>query len=69
MKPILSDLKQLLIVSEVIISVDDLKKYDYCNVEVQKFEGVRCERCWNYFNERYIIDDICPRCYEVVNED
>ncbi|MCI9084366.1 MAG: isoleucine--tRNA ligase [Bacilli bacterium] len=69
LKPILSDLKQLLIVSEVIISVDDLKKYDYCNVEVQKFEGVRCERCWNYFNERYIIDDICPRCHEVVNED
>jgi len=69
LKPILENLKQLLIVSDVIITPNELKKYDYCEVEVQKMNGIRCERCWNYFDERFIIDDICPRCHEVINED
>ncbi len=69
LKPILDNLKQLLIVSEVIITPNELKKYDYCGVDVQKMNGKRCERCWNYFDERFIIDDICPRCHEVLNED
>lgn len=69
LKPILDNLKQLLIVSEVIITPNELKKYDYCEVDVQKMNGKRCERCWNYFDERFIIDDICPRCHEVLNED
>ncbi len=69
LKPILDNLKQLLIVSDVVITPNELKKYDYCEVDVQKMNGKRCERCWNYFDERFIIDDICPRCHEVVNED
>ena len=69
LKPILPNLKQLLIVSDVVITPNELKKYDYCEVDVQKFNGKRCERCWNYFDERYIIDDICPRCHEVIQED
>ena len=66
--PILPNLKQLLIVSDVVMSTNDLNKYDYCEVEVSKFNGVRCERCWNYFDELDITDNICPRCHEVVNE-
>jgi len=69
LRPILDNLKQLLIVSDVVITPNELKKYDYCEVDVQKMNGVRCERCWNYFDERFIIDDICPRCHEVVKED
>ncbi len=68
LKPIIANLKQLLIVSDVIITVDNLTKYDYCEVKIAKFNGVMCERCWNYFNEKDITDNICPRCHEVVNE-
>ncbi len=66
--PILPKLKQLLIVSDVIMSTNDLTKYDYCEVEINKFNGVRCERCWNYFDELDIIDNICPRCHDVIDE-
>ena len=68
LQPILANLKQLLIVSDVVITVDELPKYDYAEVKITKFNGVRCERCWNYFNEKDITDDVCPRCYEIVNE-
>ncbi len=66
LKPILSNLKQLLIVSDVVLTTDELKNYDYCKVEVTKFKGERCERCWNYFDEMDLTDHICPRCHEVV---
>ena len=69
LSPLLTHLKQLLIVSDVVITPNELKKYDYCGVEIQKFEGVRCERCWNYFDERDIVNNICPRCQEVIKED
>ena len=68
LSPILPNLKQLLIVSDVVITVDSLPKYDYCEVAISKFNGVRCERCWNYFKESDIVDDVCPRCHEVINE-
>ena len=68
LSPILPNLKQLLIVSDVVITVDSLTKYDYCEVAISKFNGVRCERCWNYFKESDIVDDVCPRCHEVINE-
>ncbi|MEI3508180.1 MAG: class I tRNA ligase family protein, partial [Bacilli bacterium] len=53
--PILPNLKQLLIVSDVVMSTNDLNKYDYCEVEVSKFNGIRCERCWNYFDELILL--------------
>lgn len=67
LKELLPNLKQLLIVSDVVISAQDLKQYDYCGVEIKKFEGIRCERCWNYFDENDMIDDICPRCHDAIN--
>ena len=66
LKPILSHLKQLLIVSDVILTAEELSKYEYSGVQVQKFEGERCERCWNYFNEIDLTDHLCPRCHEIV---
>ncbi len=68
LKPIISNLKQLFIVSDVIITAEDLPKYEYCKVKVQKFDGVRCERCWNYFNEEDLTDHLCPRCQVVMEE-
>ena len=69
LKPILSNLKQLLIVSDVVISADDLEKYDYCRVLISKFDGERCERCWNIFDSKDLTDSLCPRCLDVVKED
>ena len=47
-------------------SIEELSKYEYSGVQVQKFEGERCERCWNYFNEIDLTDHLCPRCHEIV---
>lgn len=69
LKPILTKLKQLFIVSDVVLTVEELPNYEYCGVKVQKFDGERCERCWNYFNEIDLTDHLCPRCHEIVNED
>ncbi len=68
LKPILSNLKQLFIVSDVVLTTEDVTKYEYCSVQVQKFEGERCERCWNYFNEIDLTDNLCPRCHSIIDE-
>ena len=68
LKPILSNLKQLFIVSDVVITAEDLPKYEYSKVKIQKFEGERCERCWNYFNEEDLTNHLCPRCQVVIEE-
>lgn len=68
LKPIISNLKQLFIVSDVIITAEDLPKYEYCKVKIQKFEGERCERCWNYFNEEDLNNHLCPRCQVIIEE-
>lgn len=68
LKEILPNLKQLFIVSDVVITAEDLPKYDYCKVKIQKFEGERCERCWNYFNEKDLNNHLCPRCEEVLKD-
>ncbi len=60
--------KQLLIVSEVVLTNDTLTKYDYCEVLVESFDGIRCERCWNLFDKSEIKNEICTRCSEVVGE-
>ncbi|MBR2840682.1 MAG: isoleucine--tRNA ligase [Bacilli bacterium] len=69
LKPILTNLKQLFIVSDVIITAEDLTKYNYCKVKVVKFDGERCERCWNIFDEKDLTDSLCPRCHKIVKED
>ena len=44
------DLKQLFIVAKVEL-VDDttLEEYETSYIKVEKFNGVQCPRCWNYF--------------------
>ncbi len=62
------NLKQLLIVSDVILTEETLTKYNVCEVKVEKFEGSKCERCWNYYNEEEMVGNICKRCDDVVKE-
>lgn len=54
-------LKQLLIVSKL-----ELNEGDY-SISVKPFEGIKCERCWNLFEESEMEGDICTRCHDVVN--
>lgn len=59
-------LKQLFIVSDVVLTDEELPKYNVAHVKVEKFEGHKCERCWNYFSEEEMEGDICHRCASVV---
>ena len=53
-------LNRLLIVSKV-----ELSKGEY-NIKVEAFNGIKCERCWNLFNEEEMVNDICKRCDSVI---
>lgn len=58
----LNTLKQYLNVAEVIIdnNID--------NVLIKPTEFIRCERCWNYFPNKIIINnEVCPRCNKIIN--
>lgn len=61
-------MKQFFIVAKVTI-VDDasgLDDYETCALKAEKFNGVQCPRCWNYFDEDELVDGLCPRCHEAV---
>ncbi|HHW69623.1 MAG TPA: isoleucine--tRNA ligase [Tenericutes bacterium] len=60
-------LRQLFIVSDVVITDEQLTKYNNCQVKVEPFNGVKCERCWNFFEESLIEKNICKRCNDVIN--
>ena len=53
-------LKQLFIVSKVELNVGEYA------IKVEAFDGIKCERCWNLFDESEMIGNICHRCNEVV---
>ena len=56
---------QWLIVSKVSFSIDELKPYDVCQVEIVKAEGTVCPRCWN-ISEQADEEGLCPRCRKVL---
>lgn len=61
-------LHQLFITSQAEV-VDEKVGNDYAeaSVLVEKADGEKCERCWNYSTE--LNDDhLCPRCAAVVAE-
>jgi len=59
-------LKQLFIVSKVVLTDESLTKYANCEVKIEAFDGIKCERCWNLFEESEMKNDICTRCHNVV---
>ena len=63
-----SEFKRLFIVSDVILTTEDLPRYQHVGVKVEPFDGVRCQRCWNYFMEDEMINDVCKRCHDVVED-
>ncbi len=61
------NLRLLLIVSEVELTDDKLPMFDNVGVSVEVFKGKKCERCWNYFKDEDMVNDICDRCSNVIN--
>ncbi|MDG0819904.1 isoleucine--tRNA ligase [Staphylococcus equorum] len=66
-----SDLQQLFITSqaEVVESVENGVAYQYGDIRIEHAHGEKCQRCWNYSEELGSfgeLEDLCPRCQEVV---
>ncbi|MCD7809460.1 MAG: isoleucine--tRNA ligase [Erysipelotrichaceae bacterium] len=62
-------LKQLFIVAKVkfVDSHDGLEEYDSAYIKAEKFNGIQCPRCWNYFETDEMNGELCCRCHDVVN--
>ena len=64
------ELSRLFVVSTLSL-VDSLEGYetDVTIVKVIKHEGHKCERCWNYVDEVFEVEDshVCSRCLDVLN--
>lgn len=65
------NLHQLLIVSQAEVSDTAVgTKYTNLNVLVERAEGEKCERCWNYASEitadDHAFPHVCPRCLSVL---
>ncbi len=64
----LSDsLKQLFIVAKVVLT-DEAQgnEYETAYITSEKFTGVQCPRCWNYFDEEEMHGELCHRCHSVI---
>ncbi len=62
-------MKTFFIVAKVDLSVDHegFDEYDTAYVKAEKFGGVQCPRCRNYFSEEELnADGLCPRCADAV---
>ena len=70
MAKLADDLKQLFIVAKVNLVTDttDLTEYETAYIKAEKFNGVQCPRCWNYFEESEMEGELCHRCHDVIHE-
>lgn len=62
-------LKQLFIVAKVKLTDDstDLTEFDTAYIKAEKFNGVQCPRCWNYYDQDEMEGELCHRCHDVMN--
>lgn len=61
------ELERIFIVSEVKFDENVAENAsELGNVRVEKHSGIKCDRCWNYFDESEIHEEegvhLCPRC-------
>ncbi len=64
--PYYEDLRYIFIVSQV-----ELHEADEFNVKIEKADGEKCERCWNYsirVGEFEKFPTVCERCIEALDE-
>ena len=60
------DLRYIFITSQV-----EVHEEGYFGVKIEKADGTKCERCWNYSTrvgefENY--PTVCERCYDALNQ-
>jgi isoleucyl-tRNA synthetase len=63
------ELPSIFIVS--FVSIEEKIEEKEVKVKVERFKGVKCERCWNYYKEKdrdLKYKDVCPRCRKVLQE-
>ena len=67
LESIKSDLKTIFIVSELVITDEEIEglKFDSATIQVTAREGIICKRCWQVVDE-VNEDGICDRCEKVV---
>ena len=59
--------KRLFIVSDVVVAnLDNSYKQEVSKVNVEVHSGVKCERCWNRFEEKEITNCMCKRCNDAM---
>jgi isoleucyl-tRNA synthetase len=65
--PYFDFLPTLFIVSQVDIKNSEVKEEEF-TVRIEKAEGDKCQRCWNYHPQvgKLEIKDVCPRCYHAL---
>ena len=62
-------LKAYLNVAKVYLVDNDKLESMQFDIEANKADLVRCERCWNYFDKEEIsADGLCPRCRKVLKK-
>jgi len=62
------DLSKVFIVSEFVITNDDIQGEEYESgiIQITAREGVVCDRCWQVVDE--VDDGLCSRCEQVVKD-
>ena len=64
------DLRRLFIVAEVVlVSASGSVPESGFTIEVTKAEGGKCQRCWNRDANVVGVQELCPRCQEVITND
>ncbi len=69
-----NNLKEYFIVSDVkfVDSLNEGYSGDVSKVEVKHHSGIKCDRCWNYFDEDEIEEiegvHVCKRCHQVLKK-
>ena len=69
----IQELNRIFIVSEVKFDENISENpSDLGNIKVEKHSGVKCDRCWNYFDESKIHEEegvhLCPRCLKALKK-
>ncbi len=63
------DLKQIFIVSDIVIATSDIEaiEYESGKIKVEPATGVTCSRCWQIVPS-INPDELCPRCASIVEK-
>ena len=52
----------------MVMIINANEKNQESEVKIEKTKKVKCQRCWNYFDNNEIVDDLCPRCQKMMEK-